>query len=361
MRYIIACLALLALPACEMREIETETGYKGRARANAWLAAERFLERYGYETRSIGSWRNPEWEDGTWFAPADSISNSTFADAAEEWIAGGGHMILIVDHAQAYTDDWALFAPPIEIPPPLEEFLGNAGIVLEEKRVEAQEITFEDGSYEVDAEASYSVRDVAEDDEPGVFASVRYGDGRLTVVTDGRIFRNRWIGEKQHAALLLALLNATEYAGDLVFVRGTGLSIWLLLGQRLWPLLVGLAVLVILWLWKNFSRFGPLEPAQAPSNLRAYDHHLEALGDFQWRLDRAKSLLLPLRERVVERGQQLAVSSGHRDGDFFQLLATRAGIPRDRVFRALAEPAPADAAVLARTAADLQRLLHCLS
>ena len=32
------------------------------------------------------------------------------------------------------------------------------------------------------------------------------GDGRITVITDGRIFRNRWIGENDHAALLAALI-----------------------------------------------------------------------------------------------------------------------------------------------------------
>jgi hypothetical protein len=87
---------------------------------------------------------------------------------------------------------------------------------------------------------------------------------------------------------------------------------------------------------------------------------LEALGDFQWRLDRAAALLVPLRAQVVERGQRLAVRSGRRDDDFFQFLADRAGLPRERVFRALAEAAPPDSGVLTRTAADLQRLLNIL-
>ena len=95
--------------------------------------------------------------------------------------------------------------------------------------------------------------------------------------------------------------------------------------------------------------------------LRGYEHHLEALGDFQWRLDRAASLLAPLREQIVELGQRTSVRAGRRDDDFFQFLADRAGLPRERVFRALAEAAPADSAILTRTTADLQQLLKVLN
>jgi hypothetical protein len=124
--------------------------------------------------------------------------------------------------------------------------------------------------------------------------------------------------------------------------------------------LLGLAALVLLWLWKNLTRFGPLEAEAPPPVLRGYEHHLEALGDFQWRVDRAASLLAPLREQITELGQRVSASAGRRDDDFFQFLADRAGLPRERVFRALAEAAPADSSILTRTAADLQQLLKVL-
>ena len=41
-------------------------------------------------------------------------------------------------------------------------------------------------------------------------------------------------------ALLDALIEATEYEGDIGFLRGSGLSLWDLLGDHLWPVLVGL-------------------------------------------------------------------------------------------------------------------------
>jgi hypothetical protein len=210
----------------------------------------------------------------------------------------------------------------------------------------------------VDTKSSSSV--ALEGEEPGVFASVKNLDGRVTVLTDARIFRNRWIADKQHAELLEALIESTEYEGAVAFLRGSGLSLWGLLGKHLWPVLVALGCLIGLWLWKNLTRFGPLEAAEGVSTLRGYEHHLEALGDFQWRLDRATGLLAPLRCQIIERGQRISVRAGKRDEDFFQFLADRADLPRERVFRALAEAAPADTFTLTRTSADLQKLLQVL-
>ena len=130
--------------------------------------------------------------------------------------------------------------------------------------------------------------------------------------------------------------------------------------KHLWPVLLAGLVLLALWLWKNLSRFGPIESAASSGELRGYEHHLEALGDFQWRIDKAVSLLTPLREQIIELGQRTSLRAGRRDDDFFQFLADRAGLPRERVFRALAEVAPADPAVLTRTAADLQQMLNVL-
>lgn len=180
------------------------------------------------------------------------------------------------------------------------------------------------------------------------------------MLTDGRIFRNRWIAEKEHAVLFSALLDAAVRGGAVGIMRGAGVSFWGLLKSHMWPVLVALGVLVALWLWKSFSRFGPVEDVSGDSGLRGYEHHLEALGDFHWRLDKGAGMLAPLREQIVELGQQAGERAGRRDEDLFQFLADRAGLPRERVFRALAEAAPADGAILTRTAADLQRLLDVL-
>lgn len=352
-------LLAFVLSSCDYDEVERETGYKGKARVNPWLAAERFTMEYDYEVRSLASWSAPEFEDTTWFIPASVLSNESFNRQVEEWIEEGGHLVLLVEHANAEVNDWGY---PVDEPPLEEvllEMLERHGFEIEGgKSAAAEEVEFGGEAFKVDAESSRRVK--SSGGKSGLFASAETGEGRLTVLMDARIFRNRWIAEKEHANLLLALLDSTEYDGPVGFMRGSGLSLWGLLGEHLWPVLLGLAVLIGLWLWKNFSRFGPMESASLSSTLRGYEHHLEALGDFQWRLDRTAGLLAPVRAKVVEQGQRLSVRSGRRDDDFFQFLADRSGLSRERVFRALAEPAPADSAVLTRTAADLQRLLQIL-
>ncbi len=363
MRILWLLAAALCLTACDYTEVKREIGYKGKARINPWLAAERFAARYDMEVRSLVSWTAPGGDDVVWFVPASLMNNQSYTRHMEEWVEDGGHLVLLVEHADTETNDWSKGSSDPLLEPALVRMLGRAGIRLDEgnsskSTVKASNIKFKGQSYHVDASSTSGV--VVKGGEPGVFASVKRGEGRMTVITDGRIFRNRWIADHEHAALLAALIEATEYGGTVGFLRGSGLSLWGLLGNHLWPVLVGLGLLAVLWLWQSLTRFGPVEAADGVSTLRGYEHHLEALGDFQWRLDRAAVLLAPLRGQIVERGQRLSARAGRRDDDFFQFLADRADLPRERVFRALAESAPPDSATLTRTAADLQKLLQVL-
>lgn len=352
----------LTLTACDYTEVKHETGYKGKARINPWLAAERFAgQEFDSEVRSLATWTPPTADDAVWFVPAAILSNESFTRKIEAWVIAGGHLVLLVEHASV-TDDWLGDPTETKLEPALVKLLARAGLDLKEREtasstVTSEKIKFQGKVYQVNASSGSSV--AGKGKKSGVFASIKRGEGRMTVLTDARLFRNRWIGDKDHAALLDALIQVSD-EGNIGFLRGSGLSLWGMLGKHLWPVLIGLAGLVLLWLWKNFTRFGPLEATSVSSRLRGYEHHLEALGDFQWRLDRAVGLLAPLRAQIVERGQRSSVRSGRRDDDFFQFLADRADLPRERVFRALAETVPADSAILTRTTADLQRLLQVL-
>jgi hypothetical protein len=360
MKWLLVILTLFALTGCDYDEVKREIGYKGKARINPWLAAERFCGRYGGKVKSLPSWTAPVRGDAVWFVPASLLNNDSFTRRLENWVKDGGHLVILVEHANAETNDWSPYSMEPELVSPVIHMLVRAGIELtpSEKTMKASKIRFSGNSYTVNASSETSVK--VRSKKPAVFASTKSGAGRLTVLTDARLFRNRWIGDEEHAALLDALITATNSAGNIGFLRGSGLSLWGLLCDHLWPLLWGLGVLTGLWLWKNFARFGPVEATTGPSVLRGYDHHLEALGDFQWRVDRAAGLLHPLRLQIIERGQRISMRAGHRDDDFFQFLADRAGIPRERVNRAMSESSPPDSAILTRITADLQRLLQVL-
>lgn len=361
LRWCLVFLVLLTV-GCEFEEVTRETGYKGKARLNPWLAAERFVERKGYDVRSSGSWVKPDWDHSVCFVPVGVLNNAGLVSAMKRWVSNGGHLVLLVEYSESEWNDWSDFHRSVpELQGPLLAFLKETGVTLERHgsgKIPETGITFDGKTYqtEMDPKARVSTGDQKEQG----FASVDYGYGRVTVVTDGRIFRSRKIGDKDHAALLSALIESSDNEGTVVFLRGAGISLWRMLGRHLWPVLIGLGVALIIWLWKSFTRFGPMESAATSSPLRGYDHHLEALGDFQWRLDKGAALLAPIRERIVEGGQKAVAAAGRRDADFFQFLADRAGLPRERVNRALIEDAPADGNVMTRTTADLQKLLAAL-
>jgi hypothetical protein len=362
-RLIIAALVIL-VSGCSKEPVtyrEEEIGYKGVARVDPWLASRRFLEAYGEDVLDLRNWRKPDYADSVWFVPAHTFVNESFVSQAEEWIRGGGHLICLVDHTMAGSD-WSKGRGVSAIEPAAIKFLQKHEIDLESSGpsvVTSAIVSFEGNSYEVESESVWRLR--TRGGEPTLMTSLRLGEGRLTVLADARPFRNRWIAEKQHADLLKALVESTQYGGFVAFVRGAPPSLWTLLWERAWAALIGVGVVILVVLWKNLPRFGPLEAAEAPSPLRGYDYHLEALGDFQWRLDKGASLLAPIREEIIERSQRHLARAGRLDEDVFAALAERAGITRERAYRALVEPAPADGFIFTRTVADLQSILKTLA
>ena len=357
-RYLPAAIALLTLAACDYREVEREIGYKGKARVNPWLAAERFVEKRGGEVLSVVSWTEPDGHDATWLMTASVLGNQSFVRRVERWVHGGGHLVLLVEHADAASHDWSWgHADPV-IEPVLTDMLRKAGLRLEDTAaVRADRVRFMGVDYQVSAISNLGI--AAGDEKSGVFASVDSGAGKISVITDARIFRSRWIDQNDHAALLAALINASPRHGRICFMRGTALSFWALVGEFLAPVLLTLAVCLVIWLWKHLVRFGPVEAAENPAESRSYAHHLEALGHFHWKLDRASSLFGARRGRVLEAAQRAAQRAG-RGSDLPGFLVERSGLPHDRVTAMLSGTLPKDAIALARATADLQHLLELL-
>ncbi|HSP43885.1 MAG TPA: DUF4350 domain-containing protein [Luteolibacter sp.] len=357
-RHVLTAIALLAVAGCDYREVEREIGYKGKARVNPWLAAERFVEKRGDEVLSVVSWTPPEWNDAAWLMPATVLGNESFVRRVERWVRGGGHLILLIEYADAASHDWSWgHADPV-IEPVLTNLLEDAGLrLVENAGVEAGRVRFMGEDYQVSAGSDFGI--AAGDEKAGIFASVDMSAGMISVVTDARIFRSRWIGEKDHAALLAALVDASPNHGRIAFLRGTALSFWSLLGEFLAPLLIALTAWLVFWLWQHLARFGPVEAAENPAETRSYTHHLEALGHFHWKLDRAAALFGALRARVTDAAHRAGQRAG-RGGDLPTFLAERSGLPQERVAAILTGTSPKDAVSLTRATADLQELLEVL-
>jgi hypothetical protein len=354
MLWVLLCVLLAGCGSYTTRT--EETGYKGKAKLDAYLAAMRFLERMDYEVIN-----KPGWPDianvSVMLVPASVLTSDAYVREVKEWVEGGGHLICLLEHAESYHDDWrktgGIRYRYEEVPKPIENWLKEEGLTLNKEggKVESKELEVEGESYEVFVESEVGIQEG--DQARQAMAQIGVGEGIVTVMADARPFRNRYIGDNDHAALLLALVEMSPYEGSVAFIRDGGLSLWTMLWRHGWPALIGLLVLTVVWLWKNMPRFGPMRREEEPTHQRDYDHHLEALGDFQWRLDKGQALLRPLRDSVLERALRLG---GQHHGDVFEWMAQRAGITRERAQRAMTHERPPDPTSFTRLVADLQQL-----
>ncbi|MGB6221827.1 DUF4350 domain-containing protein [Haloferula sp.] len=365
MKWLLMLFPLLVLASCSYEETTRETGHKGKARINPYLAAERFLSEFDYEVENQSGWPELSGQVSMVMVPASSLTARGYVKELGDWTRRGGHTVVLLSHGEAYLNDWRKggfnpFRTKDDFPEPFTEWMEELDLELEQTsrqdddKTTAEKVEFLGQEYEVFMESALIPLD--EQGEAKMVRSIAYGGGRLTLVADARPFRNRWIGDYDHAALLLAMEESSPYVGRTIFIRNVSLSFWKLLWSRAWPAMIALILLVVFWLWKNLPRFGPLDSREAVGTTRAYDHHLEALGDFHWRLDRAEGLLRPLRDSIIERAHRLALTSGHRDADVFQLMAERAGISRERAQRAMTFERSKDQGAFNRLVADLQTI-----
>lgn len=362
MRILAVILACLLLAACGgYTTTRRETGYKGKAKVDAYLAASRFLERFGYSVESKPGWPDLKKQQVSMlFVPAEVISTEAYLREVDQWVADGGHLLCLVEWGESHRDEWSPFAglrfdKDGVVPEALHGWLEDAGVELSENTADKfsqDKLKYHNKTYEIFAESHARLK---VDGKDKAFDQVRYGHGLITVMADARPFRNRHIGDHDHAELLLDLANSSPYRGKIVIVRDAAISLWSLVWRHGSAVVIGILVVTLFWLWKNMPRFGPPRREEGRTTARDYDHHLEALGDFQWRLDKGAAMLRPLRDSVLERAQRMA-AAGHRDGDLFEWIARRAGITRDRAERAMTHDRPPDPASFARLMADLQKI-----
>jgi len=129
------------------------------------------------------------------------------------------------------------------------------------------------------------------------------GAGRLVLIATN-FFDNQSLRRQDHAQLLLALAALKGGGGPVVFVEHLDTPRWYRLLWLAWGLpLSGLALFLLLLLWRALRRFGPVlaEPAQAR---RALLQHVEASGNWLWRAPGGRELLLAAARHYSARQLQ---------------------------------------------------------
>jgi hypothetical protein len=355
-RWFMILAGVLFLVQCDGGRVEErEIGYKGKARTNPYLAFERYVqESQGQEIKVQSHWPELGYDQSMILFTAEQLESRFSVDKLDEWVRDGGHAVILMDRASLYQNDWATRPVTPEISEALIEWAKEMEVEVETSSGQNHsKAEFLGDGYEVDLYGKVLLRDADQKAQPVI--SIERGDGTVTWVADAGLLRNRWIAEKEHIDLIDAMLEWRR-DGEIVFLRGVGISFFGLLWQHGWMPLVGLMVVLVAWLMRHLPRFGPMQAVLREDEIRAYDHHLEMIGDFHWRLDRGASLLEPLRAEAQELCYQWQAKHDRLDEGLFDVMASRAEIPVERVERAMTDLNARDNLIFTRMVADLQSI-----
>ena len=407
---------LLLLASCDghWENVTRETGYKGPARIDPFLAASRLLEQRGHSAARAPTLVSlPEPTSGLVFTSAENGMPAGRATPLMEWVANGGHLVYTLAGAGPYND-WTLLSALSsygyfgndERPDPILEALevtaqdrrtqeeaerDRSRVITSGKKKKTNDIKSETPATEkeeIERPEDVSLTTVtlnwrnqsvqvqlpdyvtfsidgklrngdfiAGTPDAAHILSLRYGTGRVTLIPHARPLRNRYLADKDHGRLLTTL--AGPGSVDALFVVGLEGSFWQLLWERAWRPIVALALLIALWLWMCLPRFGPVRRVTLHATKRFSDH-LTTLGGFFLSIRRQDHLIASAQAALRQR---LHATHPHLTdpADQTALLSTRSQLPLDRVQSALADPQALPPNQIIRILQDLQTLRHSLA
>ena len=412
-RGLMALAGALLLCGCgkgHWEDVEKITGYKGKARLNPFLAAERLLNELGHDAHAAKSLGKLPSHDAAIFISGEGGLPEGRAKQLLRWTYSGGHLIYFLDGTRPYNDfdtQFGAYISALLLDEQKDPVLEQLGVGVQ-KRFPAEEIkellqqsagNQEDGSEEDDEEKkSTEDESMLESDEevawngrtyhlslggyqnmilkrkllPGEFSAgskneslalhLRHGMGSVTLLAHARPFRNHWIGEDDHARWLSALVGENG-SKEVLFVAATTGSFFGLLWQQGWMAVVTLVLCLGFWLWQQMPRFGPLAEVELDST-RHFASHIGALGEFFWRMRRVTLLVNSARdavwERVREKLRSLDDGSRQMNDQLAEEIARRSGLSAKRVAAAFDAAPPGSTHHFVNLMRDLQTIRRAL-
>lgn len=283
-------------------------GYRGAARINTLLAAQRFLARTGARARGFASLQGLPPTAATLVLPTPRVSlSSTRHRELLDWVRAGGYLIVV-----SWTLKGEGGADPLLDPLGIEQVHGNPengkSCKVSDDDIRLTDVTFRGSSLKVHFDPHYGFKATpAEiawkvDDEHGIHAlSLALGRGRLTALTDADFMTNEGIGLHDHAAFLWHLVRMAGQRAEIWLVHTEDMpSLFELLWQRANPVIIAAALLLAALFFAAMPRFGPVLAAPLLARKRL-DEHILASGWFLWRQRHSASLLAAVREAAGAR------------------------------------------------------------
>lgn len=412
LRWFLALIFLLCSCDGHWEEYERVIGYRGKARLNPFLAAERMLTDMGHTVESKKSFAQLPSHEAVIFLSGEGIQPEARARQILRWVFSGGHLVYSLSGTRPYNDYevsfgsflTALMSKDLEDP-----ILKQLGIEVDKrfpteeaeallKKTLAEKSKKEDAAGEkpdpnLDDEDSwlqqlYRVRfkgqdyalslggryvlSLKRDLQRGEFSAgsqkeslalhLHHGMGTITVLSHARPLRNHWIGEHDHAAWLSALVGQDQ-TREVWWVAASAGSFWGMLWQRAGMAVLAFAACLVFWLWLYMPRFGPKKEV-AMDATRHFASHIGALGEFFWRLRRSDLLVQATRVSVWQRVQEKhrALDDGSRkvSDQLAAHISQRTGLLPERVVQVLEMPPPSSAHQFVSHMRDLQAIRRAL-
>lgn len=407
--FVFSCL----LTGCDREYVVKERvlGYQGKARKNPYLAAEMYLQEGGLDANSKTGVVHMDRDESLIFAPASTVRSTGDAERVMEWVSQGGHFVLFLQRAEDYWQDVGVGADHdpgdwqdefdeqlgiekmmdrlelvlVGAPEYEERFSIDLGLDENDELIstyegdtddvrrgkvlpEAQLVTVDTGTAKFKLLLGGTQRvkpnmygeyvsDWVDEADAHSFYSRVYGLGRVTIISDGRLFRNPYLGMEDHAAMLDYLAEESN-SGKIIFSLGKVRSFISMLSEYAWMGMIGLLLLTALWLWKNLPNFGPKLDV-VTGHFRSYEKQLLATGDFLWSHKQDEALLNPLRDEVRRRSGAFGNATISQD-QLHETLSAASGLSLEDVQEAMTRQMVHDAGLMVRITQNLQTILKSL-
>lgn len=356
---------------------DVDLGPAPQARSDAWLAAERFLAGRGLTVSRTDTLER--FLDDT-PGPGHSLlllGSRRQLDAEQsqrllDWASAGGQLVVIAQgnwsEARQRSDDLLLDLLQIRRLPGGSLADDDARPAGDDPWPQLTKLYLEneDAPAYLAFDEHYHLEDAG--DRAAAWANsarathllqLPYGDGLVTVLSDGNLWRNAHIGEHDHAWLLWYLTQDSEVT---LLLRPEGEPLARLLLRHFPEALLALGLLLVLLLWRAGLRHGPRQ-ADAPPARRQLGEHLRACAEFLCRQQGHAALLVRLQAEVRQRARQRHPGFERLPvAEQWQLLGRLARLPPAQIGQAMRPPGEQrlGPAQFTRQVVHLQRLRNAL-
>lgn len=188
---------------------------------------------------------------------------------------------------------------------------------------------------------------------------VKSGQGKLTVITDMKLWHYSNLACFDNALLLSTLIKDSDKAWLLYYEEVPGLVE--LLWKNAKALVLASILFILLWLWRQTLRFGPQISVENRIR-RNYLEHLSAAARYRWHSGEQQELIQMLRQGI-SRTLMLRHQDYHQLGEQQQieLICRLSGMTTPGVQQAMFGPVPNKEDALINLVQGLQQLRKCLS